>query len=363
MSKTVLKIEASHQEKKGLIRITDVINDYSESSSRAVQQYIDSFVDNGVTEVEVYINSRGGNVLQASEIVNELNRIPKVTLRIGSIAASAATYLMTKFKSKAYSNTQFMIHRPRISTQGDVQTLENDLKLLQNLTDDYRSAYAQKMQITDEEVETLFAKGDYWMTAKEAHSMKLLDEIISEETEISALDVSILEACGAPNIPDLKKNTNSKNEQEMDRNLMLSALGLPADATDEQMETRARELKEKEATAQANAQQIEAMRKSQAETLVDQAITDKKISADAKDHFVKLALNDIESAKTVIASMASPSRGSDFINPQEGNEPPKDVTANWSFDDFATKDPEALMEMMVKEPKRYQALEKAHYGK
>ena len=360
MSKTGLKIEASDNGKKGTLRIVETIGVESYTASSAtVRYYIDDFLERGINELNVYINSRGGSVFEATEIANELNRLPNVTLTIGAVAASAATYLMAKFKSKAYSNSQFMIHRPRMQTSGDAQAIENDLKLLKNLTSDYRSAYAQKMQLTEEEVETLFNKGDYWMTAQEAQAKKLLDEIIEDEEQITSLDVALLTACGAPTIPAIETN---KIDKQMDRNVMLAALGLPADATDEQMEARAKEVSEKAAMADTAKEEAAALKKESIRALVQTAIDEKKIPADAQAHYEKLAAADFEATKQIIASMAVPPKGSDYIDPKAQGASNQDPREGWTFEQFAEKDPEALKEMMVKEPAKYEALSKAYFG-
>lgn len=361
VSKTGLKIEASTTGNKGSLRIVEQIGAHTfTGSSENVRYHVDGFVADGIEEVDVYINTRGGSVLEASEIANQLKRLPKVTLTIGSVAASAATYLMAKFYSRGYSNSQFMIHRPKMTTSGDTKTIEADLKLLKNLTSDYRSAYAQKMQKTEEEVEDLFEKGDYWMTAQEARDLKLLDEIIEEAEQITSLDVAILEACGAPFIPEVKQNKNDDNMKN--RNQVIAALGLAADATDEQIEAKAKELAQKAENAEQLAQDAKALKEDKAKALVQLAIEEKKITADAKEHYEALAMANYESTKEVLSKMAKPTRGSDFVDPT-GMDTGKDATANWTFDDFATKDPNALMEMITKDPKRYQALEQAHYGK
>lgn len=365
MSKTGLKIEASNNGKKGSLRIVEEIgvNSYTGSSS-TVRYYVDSFIEKGFTDVDVYINSRGGSVFEASEIANELKRVPNVTLTIGSVAASAATYLMAKFKCRAYSNSQFMIHRPRMTASGDSQAIENDLKLLNNLTSDYRSAYAQKMQISEEEVENLFNKGDYWMTAQEAKEKKLLDEIIEEEEqEITSLDVAILTACGAPNIPAVNSNADKhKTDNTMNRNAMLATLGLPADATDEQMEAKAKEIAEKATTADAAKNEATALKEATAKAMVQTAIDEKRIPADAKAHYEKLAAADYDATKQILASMSVPVKGSDFIDPKASNQGNQDARASWKFEDFAEKDPDALKAMMVKEPEKFEALSKDYFG-
>src|SRR5690606_20888997 len=104
---------------------------YTETSATRVREIVDDFLAKGISETEVYVNSRGGSTIEAVEIANELKRLPNVTIKVGAIAASAATYLMAKFRNSGYSNSQFMIHRPQIGTQGDIEKVKSDLKSLE----------------------------------------------------------------------------------------------------------------------------------------------------------------------------------------------------------------------------------------
>ena len=184
-----MKIDAQIKDSIGKINIVDTISENTNSNSNAIRDIIDDFIKNKVTDIEVYLNSKGGSVFEASEIVNQLKRINNVTVIVGSIAASAATFIMANFKNKSNENSKFMIHRPSVVTQGDVKKVKSDLKLLENITEDYKNAYVLKMKKTPEQIEEIFDKGDYWMTAKEAQKEGLLDEII-----IDAMPKSVFEA-------------------------------------------------------------------------------------------------------------------------------------------------------------------------
>ncbi len=111
------------------------------------------------------------------EIVNELNRIPKVTVKIGAMAASAATYIAASFYTIATPSSMIMIHRPKIYTGGDEKQIENDVKLLKSITDDYRLKYAQKTGLTTDQIEELWKDGDKWFTAPEALKHGFIDAV------------------------------------------------------------------------------------------------------------------------------------------------------------------------------------------
>lgn len=345
---------------KADIRIVDFIGEWGDTSSRTVRVIIDEMIAGGATEASVYINSRGGDIFEAVEIANELARFEKVTIRIGSIAASAATYIIAKFKkySKANKNSQLMIHRPSAYLSGDIVAITARLKLLENTTNDYKKTYAEATGKTEEEIEALWEKGDYWMTAEEAKTQGFIAEVAQEEQIVTAEDVLILEACGAPYIPDIKKsNIKSSN---MDKNRIIAALGLPADATDEQIEAAAKEAKtkaDKLATVTATA---ETDKQTKAVNLVAQAITDKKITADMKDHYEKFATADYDSCAAVFAGMEGVKKpvlkGG---GPQgEGNDTAR---ASWTLQDYLDKAPEALAEMEKTDKERFDMLNEDYF--
>lgn len=355
MSKPKTFIEASANGTTGTIRIVDRISEYSQSSSSTIKTIVDEYLKTGVVDVEVYINSAGGNCFEATEMCNDLKRLPKVTIKIGSVAASAATYFMTQFSSVAFPNSQIMIHRPRLGTYGDVITIKADLKLLENTTEDYKTAYSTKMNKTVEQIEAFFAQGDYWMTANEAKAQGLLDSILDQTEEVTAESITILEAVAAPIIPKI----NIKNPKLMERKQLISRLKLSADATDAEIEVALTTLETKASKTDTLEASAKANQEARATALVDQAILDKKITADLKDNYLKLANADFDGTKTVLNAMQRVTKISEEI---EGTGASAISREKWTLEDFQNNDPEALMEMMSKEPERFKKLEAAYFG-
>lgn len=354
MSKPKTYIEASAVGTKGTIKIVDRISEYSQSSSITVRSIVDDYLNKGITVVDVYLNSTGGNCFEATEMVNDLKRLPKVNLTIGAIAASAATYFMTQFPSAAYSNSQFMIHRPKLGTYGDIVSIKADLKLLENTTEIYKTAYSLKMNKTVEQIEEYFAVGDYWMTANEALALGLLDTIIDQNETVTAESILILEAVAAPIIP---KIINEKN-QTMDRKILISRLKLSADATDAEIEiamTALEKLAGKSETLEANAK---ATLEAKAKELVANAILNKKITADLQENYLKLANADFEGTKTILDAMQGVVKASEEID----TDPSASSCEKWTMEDYQEKNPDALLEMMTNEPEKFKKLEAAYFG-
>ena len=352
--KTSVKIEAKSEGSKSTIRIVDTISMQTDSSAVAIRAIVDKLLSEGATEAHVYVSSRGGSTIEAVEIANELNRIPKVTMTVGAVAASAATYLLTKFYSKAYPNSQLMVHAPRLSSHGNVEQVKADLKLLENTTEDYLMAYAQKTNKPKEDIEAIFQKGDYWMTALEAKAMGLIDEIISNDAlEITALDVDILTACSAPKIPEITKIHKMKN-----RNQIIASLKLSADATDDQIEQAVQEAVQKAAQVDAMQTQKDQLQRERVVALVQEAQLAKKITADLVPQYEKLATNDFESTKAILDAMPTVDKASAHFDHKQG----AGERSKWTLEDYQEKDPEALKKMMAEDPQAFAKLEEAYFG-
>lgn len=355
MAKPTTYIEALATGTSATIRIVDRISEWTESSSITVRNIVDGYLKTGILEVNVYINSAGGSCFEANEMVNDLKRLPKVNLTIGAIAASAATYFMTEFPSAAYLNSQFMIHRPKLGTYGDVVVLKADLKLLENTTDIYKAAYSRKMNKTEEQIEEYFAQGDYWMTANEAKALGLLDRILDEDENVTAESIKVLEAVAAPIIPNININ---ENHNAMERKLLISKLKLAADATDADIELAISNLQADAAKTAGLEAKAKADNEGAAKKLVADAISAKKITADQIAQYEKFAIADFEGTKTVLDAMQGvpqASQGLEASATVDGRE-------KWTLEQYQDNDPDALMEMMSKNPEAFKKLEAAYFA-
>lgn len=177
--------------------------------ANAIKYQIDEALRNNINEAELYINSEGGSVFEAQEVVNELKRIGKVNIKVGALAASAATFILCHFPASCFKGSQFMIHKPHTQLSGNEDEVRSDLKALENVTKVYRDAYCKRFNKTAEEIEAMW-KNDYWMDAEEARQLKLVDNVIDEALQIDDSTVKMMAACGCPNVPKINntKNTN-----------------------------------------------------------------------------------------------------------------------------------------------------------
>ena len=333
-----------------------------------MRNWVDQAMRDGVRKVEVYINSRGGDPFEATEMCNDLLRfgVDNVTIIVGAVAASAATYFLAIFKNRVRSNSQIMIHRPSMYMSGDIKAVLANTKLLENTTEDYKNQYAKKTGKTPEALDTLWDDGDVWMTAQEAKNFGIVDEIAEEEVVITQEDVALLQACAAPTIPQVKSQDTNSNNNKMDRAKLIALYGLAADATDEQIEAAATEAKQKAdqfAQMQASAAtQLSA----KAETLVRKGFTDKKVDAKEMESLTKLAASSDENyslVENMLTQRTAIPNLSAHINPDAPTlEAGYGDTSKWTLNDYLDKAPELYAKMKTEEPAKAKALEDAYFA-
>lgn len=341
---TALEITAVKKGTTAYIGIKGGIYRWTKASSYDVETIVKGFVDDGAVNAEIYLNTPGGDCFETAEILNIVDNNFKpenVKNRIGAVAASAGTRFLCKYYTTAKRNSQIMIHKPMGAPSGNEDEIEAGLKLVKNITQDYKTAYATKMGISEADVEKLWAKGDYWMTATEALKKGLIDAIEDEDEKIDAVARMQLVACGAPVIPKIENNKNHKNNH-MELSVLAVKLGLPSTASQAEVDAKLDAITAQAATAdglvRAAADKKVADEKAAKKGLLDKAEQDKKITAAQRPH---LETMDVEALTAVLGGMQSITAISEGIDPKGTGKGEKGREA-WTFADYQEKDPTAF---------------------
>ncbi|GGI64737.1 head maturation protease, ClpP-related [Enterococcus alcedinis] len=142
-------------------------------------------------EVEILINSPGGDVYSGSEIYTTIKDYPgRVTVKILGVAASAASIIAMAGDVVSISPTaQIMIHNPWMYTAGDQNDLRKDAEYLENWADSLSNAYQIKSGKSKEELRVLMDE-ETWMTAEKAVELGFADEVMFTKPEYTQLVAS-----------------------------------------------------------------------------------------------------------------------------------------------------------------------------
>ncbi|GFR90305.1 ATP-dependent Clp protease proteolytic subunit [Elysia marginata] len=294
------------------IKINGVINDQAEA-----MEALDSALENADDSTTLYINSPGGCVFTANEIVNRIKAkelVPNVQL--GALCASAGTFIACSFgKVTAYENTRYMIHKPQSGTYGNEDDIEVDQKLLKSLTKDYLNVYAQKTGKKPEDIESIWVR-DHWMTANEAKEQGFIDEIITNKK--SKNDMNIQALATALNIDSVE------DEKAFESKILSVILAMKKENTDLRAETES--LKNK------LAEKEQAQQNEEVEALVAQAKSEGKLNADNEPAFRTIAKSDSVAAKTFLDALKLPPISAQI---ETGTNERK----AWTFSRWAKEDP------------------------
>ena len=165
--------------KDRIIFLGTAIND--EVANIVVAQLLYLYSDDPEKEIMLYINSPGGSVNAGLAIFDTMQHIgcPVSTICLGQAASMAAVLLSAGVKGRrmALPNSRVLIHQPLGGVSGQASDIEihakEILRLRKNLNQILVDNTGQKMSKIQHDTDR-----DYIMTAKEAVSYGIIDEVM-----------------------------------------------------------------------------------------------------------------------------------------------------------------------------------------
>ena len=137
-------------------------------------------------DVLLYVNSPGGSVMAGLGIYDTMNYInPEVATICTGMAASMGAVLLAggaKNKRSALPHSRVMIHQPSGGMQGQSKDMEISLKLIMSLKKELYDILSEHSGKTYKQIEK-DSDRDNWMTAAEAKSYGLIDEVLIKKTK------------------------------------------------------------------------------------------------------------------------------------------------------------------------------------
>jgi ATP-dependent Clp protease protease subunit len=156
------------------------IDDYVANVIQAQLLYLDS-ADPG-KDIQIYFNSPGGSVHAGMGIYDTMQYISSEisTICTGMAASMAAVLLCAgqKGKRSALTHSRIMIHQPMGGTQGQAADIEITTREIVKLRDELYRIISHHSGKSFETV-SKDSDRDYWMTAQEAKSYGMVDEVLA----------------------------------------------------------------------------------------------------------------------------------------------------------------------------------------
>ncbi len=155
-------------------------------STLIVAQLLFLEAENPKKDIAMYINSPGGVVTSGLAIYDTMQYIrPKVsTLCIGQAASMGSLLLAAGEKGMRFTlpNSRIMVHQPSGGFQGQASDIALQAKEILELKDRLNNIYVkhcdQKLKVVEDALDR-----DNFMTAEDAKSWGLIDEIVQHRTK------------------------------------------------------------------------------------------------------------------------------------------------------------------------------------
>ena len=140
-------------------------------------------------DINLYINSPGGSVTAGLAIYDTMQFVTcDVSTYCVGIAASMGAVLLaagTKGKRFALPNSDIMIHQVSGGAQGTASDVERTVEWMFKMKRRLIHILAQHSGKTEEQVQ-IDSDRDYWMSAEEAKTYGLVDEVVKSRKDVSA---------------------------------------------------------------------------------------------------------------------------------------------------------------------------------
>lgn len=168
------------------------IYDMLEMEATSPKDVTEALAESEGKDIELTINSGGGDVYSASEIYTELrNHSGNVTSRIVGVAASAASVIAMAGKVVISPTAQIMIHKASTVGIGNSSDMKKVYEFLDTVDQSICNAYTHKTDLTKEEVLQLMSD-ETWMNADAAIEKGFADEKMFEEQKAVASTTGLL---------------------------------------------------------------------------------------------------------------------------------------------------------------------------
>ena len=156
----------------------------SDISSYNLSKQLDEM--QGIKQLDVYINSYGGEVAEGLAIYNALKRkgqTAKVTTYCDGFACSIASVIfMAGTERKMSKSSLLMIHNAWTFGQGNAEELRKIADDLEIITSASVEAYKEVATISEKKIRQLM-DAESWITPKDAKKYGFVTEIIEETAE------------------------------------------------------------------------------------------------------------------------------------------------------------------------------------
>ena len=245
-------------------------------------------------DISINIKSYGGDLYEAWAIYDYIRNVKnKVTTRIVGATASAGTVIALAGDVRLISeNSRYLIHKPMVGIMGNSDDFKRVLGQLESLDKQITQMYAQRSNLSEEEVLELMIKEEF-ISAEKALEYGFVDSIIENKTQTKVtnqthekvMSEKLLKALNVDNEDkglEVLNDLQSKAKQLDDKFVELQILNEEKEDKDKEIEDLKAEiakLKDKLKAKEVEESEEEA---ENIKDVIDKAIQNKKITEESR---------------------------------------------------------------------------------
>lgn len=175
--------------KERIVFVTGTIHDDMAALICAQLLFLES--ENPTKDIALYINSPGGVVTAGLSIYDTMKyiRCETITMCMGQACSMGSFLLSAGTKGKRFSlpNARVMIHQPHGGAQGQASDIEIQAREILNM----RSRLNQMLSIHTGQPLNVIEQAvdrDNFMSAEEAKAFGLIDDVVTERTDVLTIE-------------------------------------------------------------------------------------------------------------------------------------------------------------------------------
>lgn len=167
-------------------------------------------------DVDIEINSGGGDVFAGSEIYAAIRAYPgTVSIHVVGLAASAASVIACAAKSDIAPTAQMMVHNVSTWAVGNYHDMDHASNMLKQANRAIAAAYVEKSGMSEKDALDLM-DAETWITAQDAVDYGLIDKIAGSQNSVQDEDASVrLAASVGGMLPPSVINKMQKRKQAL----------------------------------------------------------------------------------------------------------------------------------------------------
>lgn len=169
---------------KRILLLDGEISDETWWGDEVTPQMFRSELNAAEGDIDLWINSPGGDCYAAAQIYNMLMEYKgNVAVKIDGIAASAASVVAMAGTTVEISPLgMLMIHNPMTVSIGDTHEMERTITFLAEIKESIINAYEIKTELSRAKISRLM-DAETWMNAKKAVELGFADSVLYENRE------------------------------------------------------------------------------------------------------------------------------------------------------------------------------------